>query len=143
MLGWNAYFDLALASAALLGVLGEVASPPINFLPVLWSGFHIPFVVYFYKFYLKTLDVCLRWLLSRVQYGHSLRGSAPILRVPFLFDVSDVFGGGSKVVREFSRCSRVIWLDSHPTYSVVSALVSGSNILRYFRSALVVGYLTF
>ena len=40
-LGLAAYSDLALASAALLGVVGEAASPPIKFLPALWRSWNI------------------------------------------------------------------------------------------------------
>ena len=57
----------------------------------------------------------------------------------FSFDVSDVFVGGSEGVSKFSCPSCMIWLESHPTYSGVSNLVAGSDILRVFRSALVVG----
>ena len=80
-LGRTASFDVALASAALLGGFGEAASPSVKFLPALWSGWHLPFVVYFYKVHLNTLDICFCWLLSRVRSGHSLEGSALILRV--------------------------------------------------------------
>ena len=41
-LGRNASFDLALDSAALLGVGGEAASPPIYFIPTLWRSWLLP-----------------------------------------------------------------------------------------------------
>ena len=37
----------------------------------------------FYNVYSNTLDHCLRWLLSHVQYGYSLEDSSPALRVLF------------------------------------------------------------
>ena len=56
-LGSTAYFDLALSRAALLRVVGDSDSFPIKFLLALWRGWHLPFVVYFYKVYLNTLDI--------------------------------------------------------------------------------------
>ena len=57
-LGQTACFDLALASAALLGVVGGAASPPINFLPVLWCGWNLPIGFFlFYKVYSKHLGL--------------------------------------------------------------------------------------
>ena len=47
------------------------------------------------------MDICFRWILSRVQFGQSLKVSALILRVLFSFDVSNVFGGVSEVVSKF------------------------------------------
>ena len=41
-LGRTAYFDLAIFSAPLLGVVVDVASPPVNFIPALWQGWNIP-----------------------------------------------------------------------------------------------------
>ena len=64
------------------------------------------------------------------------------MRVLFSFGVSDVFGEVSEVVSKFSHRSRVIWLESHPKYLGVSALVVGSDILGDLRSTLVVGSLT-
>ena len=55
------------------------------------------------------MDICLRWLLSRVQYGILLKGPAPILRVLFFFDVSDIFGGGFEVVSEFYQPLHTRW----------------------------------
>ena len=42
-------------------------------------------IVYFLKVYLNTLDVSFRWLISSVQSGHSLEGSATFLRVLLIF----------------------------------------------------------
>ena len=95
--------------------------------------------------YLNTLDICFRWILSRVQYGQSLGGSAPILRVLFSLHVSDVFRGGSKVGGKFSRRSRVSWIESHPTssgspilslaliFSGISDLLSLLGLWPYYR----------
>ena len=87
--------------------------------------------------YLNLYDICFRWLITRVRSGQSLGGSAPILRVLFSLDVSDVSRGGSEVVGEFSRCSRVSWLESHPASSGVSNIVTRYDILGDPRSALV------
>ena len=133
MLGQTAYFDIALASVALLKIFGKVASPPIKFLPALWRIWNLPFVLNFYKVYINTLDICFFWIPSRVQSGHLLEGSALILRVVFSFDASDIFGGGSKVVGEFSHCSHVRWIESHPTYLGVSAIVAGYGIIGDLR----------
>ena len=46
------------------------------------------------------------------------------------------------MVSKFYRCSHVSWLESHPKYLGVSALVVGSDILGDLRSTLVVGSLT-
>ena len=56
-------------------------------------------IVLFYNVYLNTLDICLLWILSWVQSGKLLEGSAQFLRVFLFFDVSNIFGGSSKVVR--------------------------------------------
>ena len=80
-LGRTASFDLALTSAALIGVLGETASPPIKFLLALWRSWHLSFFVYFYKVYLNTLDICFCCILSRALSGQQLKGSALILRL--------------------------------------------------------------
>ena len=50
-----------------------------------------PIIIYFYKVWLNTLDICFSWLLSHIWYGHLLKGSAPILRIIFSLDVSNVF----------------------------------------------------
>ena len=47
------------------------------------------------------------------------------------------------MVGGFFRCSRVIWIESHPTYLVVSGIVTGYDLVGDLQSALVVGYLIF
>ena len=89
------------------------------------------------------MDICFLWIISRIRSGQSLEGSALILRILFSFDVSDVSGGGSEVVSEFSFCFRMSWLESHLTSSRVSALVADSDIIRDLCYSLVVGSLTF
>ena len=64
-----------------------------------WHGWILPNIC-FYKVYLNTLDSCLHWLLSHLQSGKSIEGSAPFLRVLLFFDVSNIFRGGFEVVRE-------------------------------------------
>ena len=64
---------------------------------------------YFYRVCFNTLDICLCWLLSRVQYGNLLEGSAPILNVLSIFNVSDVFGVCSEVVSNFFNRFCMIW----------------------------------
>ena len=98
------------------------------------SGFWSPsfleeapkFPASFLSFFRRRFDVWFFWLLIHVRPGYLLKGSTPILRVLFSFDVSGIFGGGSKVVSKFSSRSRVSWLDSHSTYLGISALVSGT-----------------
>ena len=68
----------------------------------------------------NTLDICLCLFFGHVQSVKSLEVSALILRVLFYFEISDVFGGGSEAVSEFSHHSCMIWFDlSHPKYSGV------------------------
>ena len=55
--GWTESFDLALASAAVLGVLGEAASSTVKFLPALCRGRHLSIRVFFYKVYSKHLGL--------------------------------------------------------------------------------------
>ena len=74
----------SLVSATLLGVgrqggCSSHLSPDNN----VTFGFFQFF--YFYKVYINTLDACFWWLLIRVLYGHSLEGSALILRVLLIF----------------------------------------------------------
>ena len=92
-----------------------------------WHGRLLPIIVFFYKVYLNTLDICLILLLSRVQSGKLLEGSAPFLRVLFFFDVSDVFEGVSEVVRKyFQLLPRKMDYLFCPISLRVSALVAGS-----------------
>ena len=85
-------------------------------------------MIYFYKVYINTLDICFRWLLSHVRYGNLLKISALILRVHFSLDVSDIFGGVSEVVRIFSEFlpSKMASLFS-PISSGISALAARSS----------------
>ena len=64
-----------------------------------WHSWLMTIIVLFYNVYLNTLDICLLWILSWVQSGKFLEGSAQFLRVFLFFDVSNIFGGSSKVVR--------------------------------------------
>ena len=64
--------------------------------------------IYFYQLYSNTFYIFLRWLLICVWSVQSLEGCAPFLRDLWLFDVSNIFGGGSKVVRGFYTRSRII-----------------------------------
>ena len=92
-----------------------------------WHGRLLPIIVLFYKVYINTLDICLHWLFSRVRSGQSLEGSAPFLRFFFFFGVSDVFGGGSEVVREsFQSLPRELAYLYRPISLGISTLVSGS-----------------
>ena len=84
------------------------------------------FPAIFPSFFRRRFYVWFFWLLSHVQSGHLLEGSTLILRFLLSFDVSNVFGGGSKVVGKFSRHSCVSWIKYHTTYSGVSALVAGT-----------------
>ena len=40
--GRTTLFGITLSNAALLGVVGEAAYPPVKFIPALWSGWHLP-----------------------------------------------------------------------------------------------------
>ena len=72
---------------------------------------------------------CFCWITSCVRYEQSLEGSALIMKVLFSFDVSDVFRGGSEVVRTFSYRSRVSSQESHSTYSGSPILLLGHIFL--------------
>ena len=99
----NAYFDLALASAALLRVGQQGGSSSLLY-PAKTGTVGFPPIIYFFnKVSLNTLDIFFCWILSQVRSVKSLEGSAPTLRFIFSFDVSDVFGGGSEVVRKCSQ----------------------------------------
>ena len=50
---------------------------------------------------------------------------------------------GSKVVSEFYRRSCLGWIEFHPTYSVLSALVAWYDLVNYLCSTLVVGFSAF
>ena len=120
------YFYLCLSARPFLGLFGKVDSPPVFFCQD-WHGRLLPIIVLFYKVYINTLDICLHWLFSRVRSGQSLEGSAPFLRFFFFFGVSDVFGGGSEVVREsFQSLPRELAYLYRPISLGISTLVSGS-----------------
>ena len=119
-LGQFAYFILHLSARPFLGSVRKAAPPPVCLLPILarLASSHY----YFYKVYLNTLDICLRWILSYVWYGRYLEGSALFLRVLFFFDVSNVFGGvpmwsvnilivlTTFYEMELRRCCRTCWM---------------------------------
>ena len=73
--------------------------------------------------YIATLDIYFHWLLRCVRSGKSLEGSAPILRVLFSFDVSDIFKGFYKVVSEFSQSIQ------HELLSILRSISSGTSAL--------------
>ena len=118
-----------LVSATLLGVSRRGGSSSRRF-PAKTGTVGFPtIIIYFYKVYLNTLDICFRWILGHVQYGQSLEGSAPILRFLFSLDISDVFGGDSEVVGEFSpSLPRELASLFCLKYLGFSALVSGSDL---------------
>ena len=98
----SASFDLAIASVALfrVGRQGGFSSHIVNARPLVRLAFDY-WVVYFYKVYSNTLDICLRWILIRVQSGNTLEVSAPFSMVICFLNISDVFGVGSKVFDKF------------------------------------------
>ena len=70
---------------------------------------------------LPTLDISLRWLLSRVLSGNSHECSAPFLRVLSLINVSNFSGGGSEVT---SNCFLIV--TARFGFSVPSDLLGGN-----------------
>ena len=94
-LGRTAYFIFCLSARTLLGSVAEVYPPPVCFLPRMELSSSAHYYL-FYKLYLNTLDICLCWILSHVQSGQSLEGSAPFLGFLFFLKFSDVFGEGSE-----------------------------------------------
>ena len=89
-------------------------------------GFY-PSGFYFYEMNSNTLDIFLHFLLSRFR-SQLLELSDPLLRVLFSFNVSDVFGGGSEVVRKFSQSlPRDLVSLFHPISSGISDIHSGSS----------------
>ena len=105
---------LALLSVALLGVgrRGGFSSQIVyTHLLALMKSAHVKKK----KIYSTTLGICLRWIFSRVRSGQSFEGSAKLLRVLWLLNVSYVFGGGSEVVADFFQSfSRKLACLSHP-----------------------------
>ena len=67
-----------------------------------------------------NLDIFLHCLLIRVIYGYSFEVFAPFLRVLLFLNVSNVFGGGSKVVSNSSHNYHKGWL----VCTIISPLVS-------------------
>ena len=86
-LGRSAIFILALTREALLGVgrRGCFSSHMFPDVYHCWISAH--WVFSFNMVYSNTLDICLRWILSRDRSGNSLEGSAPFLRVLLIFSV--------------------------------------------------------
>ena len=98
---------LALFSAALLGLIGKADSPLIMFTPVFWSVWHL--LIEFFGF--------TRFIVHQLRYLLSLASQpCPIWTVSWGiwcwgsfwgFNISNVFGGGSKMVwwnlRSFPR----------------------------------------
>ena len=108
------------------GLVGKADCPPICFLISITVGYLPSLVVWLYKV-LHTLYICLRWLLSHVWSVHSLEGSAMFLRVLWFLNVSDVFGGGSKVVVKFYQSfPHGMACISRPISSGVFAIVTRS-----------------
>ena len=73
---WMVYlFLLSLPVRIFLGLVGEVASPPIVFTPTLWRGFHLTIrFVYFYKLSFQHLGLMVKtWGLCSVLKGSSFR----------------------------------------------------------------------
>ena len=54
LLGQTASSDLALTSAALLGVVGVTASPSVKFTPTLWRGCHMPIGFLIFTTFVQT-----------------------------------------------------------------------------------------
>ena len=119
----SAFFVLCLQLRPFSGLLGKAASPPI----VTWyvyHGWHLPrsVVVYFYKVYFQHLS------LTEKSWG--LRS---VLRVAlWFFNISDIFGGGSKRVWwNFWAHLHATWFwYSVPIFSAVITIVSGFPIVR-------------
>ena len=133
LLGRTEPFDLALARTALLGLVAKRMLLPFVSCQD-WHGWLSAHYLFFNKVSLNTLDIFFCWILIQVRSGKSLEGSAPTLRFIFSFDVSDVFVGGSEVVREFSpSLPHELASLSHPTYSGLSALATGSDIYLLIR----------
>ena len=136
LLGRNASFYLEVASAALLGVVGEVASPLVSFITALWRSLFLSIRFWFYKVHSNTLNICWRWLLSWVWFRQLLEGSAPFLTVLLSFNVSDFFWRG------FRSGQKIFSIDSAETgISVPSDLFrdlrSGLWIFKCFTACLV------
>ena len=107
--GWRGGFSYCLVPAK----TGTVGFYPLYFL--------------FYNVYLNTLGICLRWLLRRVRSVQFLEGSTPFLMVLLFFDVSDIFRGVYKVVRDSLQSLSRNLASMYRSISLgIYALVSGS-----------------
>ena len=89
-----------------LGLFGEAASPPINFTPAFCSGWHLPIGLFKQGAYSNTADIFL-WLSDMSDLDSLSRATLHSCRSFRLFNASDVFGGGSKMV--WWTCRRFPW----------------------------------
>ena len=77
----NLHIYLALPSTSLLGVGRRGDFSYHMFTPDFWRGWNMPIWVFFLNKVFHTLNIWLCLILNHVQYGHSLEGSATLLRV--------------------------------------------------------------
>ena len=101
ILGWSIYFSCACQRGPSRGWSVRRILLPYVYTCLLEYMTYNDWVVYTYKVYSNTLDICLVWIRICIWYGHSFEGSVPILRVLSSLNVSDVFRGGFKLVRPF------------------------------------------
>ena len=98
------------------------------------------FTVSFLSLFRRRFDVCFRWILSHVRNEHLIEESVtegPLEAFWCLWCFRRSLRSDQSIFLNHFRAS---WLDlSHPTYSGVSTLVTGSYILGDIRSALVIG----
>ena len=91
-LGCTASFDLVLANAFLLGVIGESDSPPVKFYPPSGAVGICPLGLFCFT----------RCIPNALDFWQNLEKPAAILRVPLsVFVVSSIFGGGPRVSGKF------------------------------------------
>ena len=116
---------LALVSTALLGVCRRCGFSSHNIYTCLLAHLVLyNWVVLFYKVYPQTLDICLIWILSRVQSGQSLEGSIRYLG-PFSCSTSLTFSEGvPKLSENISNISCAIWIVCPVQYPRGSLLLS-------------------
>ena len=93
----------------LSGLFGEADYPPVNFIPALWRGWHLPIYFYFYKVYLNTLDICFLCILNCVRSGQLLEVSTMLLGVlsPSMFSI--FLEEVPKWSANFLNCFRASW----------------------------------
>ena len=104
-------FVLRLSALPFSGLVGKADYPPIRLHPPYGTAGICPLdCCLFTKVYSNTLDIFFCWLLVHIQFGQSLEGSTAFLRVLWLLNVSEIFGGGSKVVGKCYYFSCVSWL---------------------------------